>query len=205
MQIIVPYLTAAFIFAAGYSVGRRLFPDTGSVATVALGMAVLGMGIFVLGMFHLFYWPVVLGWVVACLASGWRLLLTDRSWEYLNVPFRNTTRMGYALFCLLLILVLLHAHTPLFPVTTWDACNSHLEAPKVFIRDGGIAFHPYINFNNFPMLTEMWSVPCLMLGVPEAAQCITFGFFLLLLIAIYLFCLETLMIPKSVWRPASCW
>lgn len=61
-----------------------------------------------------------------------------------------------------------------FPLHGFDSLDYHLPAPKIYIHEGGITFHPEIHFNNFPSLVEMWFLQS-MLVLPEGAATLLMG------------------------------
>ena len=155
--------------------------------STATGLGLLGLLIFIFGLLHLIY-----PWMVALIIFGAILFGLESAPDYLRrlwagIKAIRLPMLPAVLFVVLLIIIASSLHTPLFPVHMHDAMNSHLEAPKVFIRDHAVKFHAYINFNNFPMGIDMIYIPFLMLGRPIMSQICTFFFFLLCLGVIYEF------------------
>ncbi|HEY1066077.1 MAG TPA: glycosyltransferase family 39 protein, partial [Pirellulales bacterium] len=60
----------------------------------------------------------------------------------------------------------------------------HLELPRAFLREGGLAYLPDAHESTFPLLTEMWFLWALALDGPVAAQLVHFALGLLLLLAV---------------------
>jgi len=151
------------------------------------GLGVLALVIYILGLLHL-----VFTWMVALIIFGAILFGLASAPDYLRrlwvgIKTIRLPMLPAVLFVVLLVIIASSLHTPLFPVHMHDAMNSHLEAPKVFIRDHAVKFHAYINFNNFPMGIDMIYVPFLMLGRPIMSQICTFFFFLMCLGVVYEF------------------
>lgn len=71
------------------------------------------------------------------------------------------------------------------PATGWDECNSHLAMAKWFVREGGIEFLPWMNFNNFPMGLESLLMLQFM-GTETPGAVIPYVFHLLTLCVVYL-------------------
>jgi len=155
--------------------------------STATGLGVIALVIFIVGLIHLLY-PLMIALVIfAAILFGLESApdYLPRLWK--GIGSIRLPMMAAALFVVLLIIIAGSLHAPLYPVHMHDAMNSHLEAPKVFLRDHAITFHAYINFNNFPMGIDMLYVPFLLLSRPIMSQICTFLFFLMCLGVVYEF------------------
>ncbi len=153
----------------------------------AIGLGLIGLAFFFFGLVHLMYvWMVALVMFLALLA-GLEMApgYFQRMWR--GIGSLRIQGLAGGLFIILLLIIVSSLHAPLFPVHMHDAMNSHLETPKVFIRDHAVKFYPYINFNNFPLGIDMLYIPMLMLGRIVMTQIVTFFFFLMCLGAVYEF------------------
>lgn len=155
--------------------------------STATGLGVLALVIFIFGLLHLIY-----PWMMALIIFGAIVFGLESAPDYLRrlwagIKAIRLPMLPAVLFIVLLVIIASSLHAPLYPVSMHDAMNSHLEAPKVFIRDHAIKFHAYINFNNFPMGIGMHYIPFLMLGRPIMSQICTFFFFLMCLGVVYEF------------------
>jgi hypothetical protein len=164
--MIGPWLVTLLLALCGYVVGRFLFGfllkglkfhddlEEGMYAT-GTGMGIISIAIFLIGLTGILY-PVLFGILfLLVLVLGYRHVLHlfravgrcvgDLKWDFLDG----------ALLLLLGAFLLNTLFIPNNPSTGFDPINSHLCAPKYYLRDHAVAFFPWINFNNFPQLQEM--------------------------------------------------
>jgi len=155
-----------FIALCGYVVGRVFlrFAAKGlnwrcdleeTVWCTGIGMGLIAIATFLIGLVGLLYPGLFAVLAVLVLTIGRRELahlievtrrgLRPVKWDFLD----------WALFVVFAALVLETFFVPCNISTGWDALNSHLAAPKFYLRDHSITFYEWINFNNFPQLQEM--------------------------------------------------
>jgi len=190
-------LTIAFFLLAGVfgrAVIKKIWPTLDFASrlqeflfSTATGFGLIALGLFCIGLVNLLYPWIVLVFFLVVFATGYVFApkyIPDMLQALSEIHFRD---VALALFIILLLFIISGLHTPLFPPYSHDVMNSHLEAPKVFIRDHAIDFHAYINFNNFPMGVEMLYIPALMLNRDVMTRITTFFFFLMCIGVVYEF------------------
>ena len=161
-----PWVLLIVISLCGYILGRSLIRLVArgiefrtdleeSTWAVGVGLGLIAIITFLLGLARMLY-PftfVFLGILVLAygykhIAHLWRLIrysLQPLGWNFLDL-------------LILMTIVVLFLNSFLNtgnPSTGWDAMNSHLCAPKFYLRDHAVTFFPWINFNNFPQIQEM--------------------------------------------------
>jgi len=164
--MIAPWLVTMLLVLCGYVVGKtalgrlmRRFTFHNdleeSMFAVGIGLGVISLLTFAIGLAGLLY-PLLFGILaLAVLVLGRRHLI--HLYRLVRDGFRDP---GWDLLdksLIVLILVFLaesFLHTG-NPSTAWDAMNSHLVAPKFYLREHAISFYPWIKFNSFPQLQEM--------------------------------------------------
>jgi len=178
-HVVLPYLIGLGIFYGGHLVGLAAFYNEDEVEiglldiakSTGLGLGIISLITFIIGLVNI--WAAL----TASLLLVWFCIEVGPSRVRYKLPM-------HPMYLCVAVFVLLQAHYALMPVIAWDALNSHLEAPRVFLEGGRIEFYRYINFNNFPMNVEMLYFFPLLLRCPEATQVIGYGFFILTLCAI---------------------
>lgn len=155
-------LFALLCYLYGRQLTRRVSYDTAAervCVSLALGLGVLAHLTFFLGLLGLLYRPVVAGALLAgaalcfpTLKSWWRGL--PRAARGLRSVPRAGGLVGYLLVGLLFVLPVLAL--PLYPPTSFDATFYHLPLAKTYVRHHEIAFTPFMRFQVFPMINEMW-------------------------------------------------
>jgi len=186
-------LIAGALFALAAALGRRALralsfasPLEAIVFQAGLGLGMIPFATLALGLVGwlnpILFWLLLL--LSAILLRG-DLVLLWRDLRALRFPRNSRFERALALFCgLALVLAFLLA---LMPPTAWDAQTYHLVEGKVAIAQGHIAPPPDIVYFSFPSLVEMLYLAAMLLKGDIAAQLIHFGFFLLLLGAMFAF------------------
>jgi len=165
--MIAPWLVTILLIVSAYVVGRVAllrFLTRGirfrtqleeSIYSISIGLGLLAILTFVLGLAHLLY-PFVFGLIgLVILTAGFRHVVhlfetIRRSFRPLEWDLLETT-----LLFILGAFVLSTIFRPNNPSIGWDAMNSHLVAPKYYLREHAVTFFNWIKFNSFPQLQEM--------------------------------------------------
>ncbi len=188
-------LAALALFALAAALGRRVLrafdfaaPLGRIVFATGLGLGLISFATFALGLAGLLnpilFWFLLL---TACclLLTDSRALLADlRSLSSLLSPISRFERSLYLFTLTSLVIAFLYALTPSI---AWDAQTYHLVIPKIALERGRIAAPPDNPYFSFPSLVEMLFLAAMVLKGDIAAQLIHFGFFLLLLGAVFAF------------------
>jgi 4-amino-4-deoxy-L-arabinose transferase-like glycosyltransferase len=182
-----------FVLVVGYSICKTLGLSFASSAetlsfSVFVGTGALASAVLFLGLVHL-----LRSWAVAALVIL-GLGLSSRNltelWQLIKRGLRaatltRETRILFALFCCLIILLVLRALTP---PNTADELIYHLPVSKNFAERGGI-YPSYDNlFGNLPLLIHMIYTLCLMAGSDVAAKLFSLFLAIATAIALYGFC-----------------
>lgn len=190
-------LTLVFFIVAGIfgrGILKRLWPDLQFISrlqeflfSTTVGIGALGAAIFLIGLVHLIYpWAIIL-LIFGALAFGLESAPSYPFDMWKAIQTIHLPPITCILFVVLLCIIASSVHAPLIPPFMHDGMNSHLEAPKVFIREHAVSFHAYINFNNFPLSIELCYLPMIMLDRPLMTQITTYFFFLMCLAMVYEF------------------
>lgn len=168
-QFVLLHYGAIAVFALlAYVYGRHLTRGVGydSAAervgiSVALGLGVISHLTFFMGIFAVLYRPVVaavfVAGALACLPT-----LKEAARELRGVPrgLAARRREGGASrsFCALVgvAFTLPVLALPLYPPTAFDETSFHLSMAKVFVRSHAVVFTPFLRFQVFPVVNEMW-------------------------------------------------
>jgi 4-amino-4-deoxy-L-arabinose transferase-like glycosyltransferase len=195
---VINYLLAFAFFIISSVFGRalikRIWPDLEFpsrlqefIFSTATGLGAISILLLFIGLLHILY-----AWVVALLLFTALFFGIESVPNYLKTMWNGVKSVRLpgltaGIFIVLLLIIISSLHAPLFPVFMHDAMNSHLEGPKVFIREHAIGFHAYINFNNFPLGIDLLYIPMLMIKRLPMTQLVTFFFFLMCLGIVYEF------------------
>jgi len=164
--MIVPWLITMFLAVCAYVVGRAGLKLVArdiefrnnleeSIYCIGIGLGLIGVGTFVIGLAHMLY-PALFAFI-AILILGLGREHVARLFRVLRSgvgPVKLDLLEGF-LWLLIGALVLSMIFRPNNPSFGGDPMNSHLAAPKCYLRDHAVTFIPWINFNNFPLLQEM--------------------------------------------------
>ena len=169
-QFVLSHYGAVALFALlAYVYGRHLTRRVGygSAAervglSVTLGLGVIAHLTFFVGVLALLYWPVVLALLVAgallCLPTLKELVREVRgAVRKVRSERRAGAWAGAAAFALVGLAFLLPVLAlPLYPPISFDATFYHLPMAKTFVRSHAVVFTPYLRFQVFPIINEMW-------------------------------------------------
>jgi hypothetical protein len=182
--VIAPWVLTFLVFICGFIIGDlvagKRVPLSGmhDVYVTGIGLGVFSVFTFLIGLMGLLYDFVFIIELCALLAVGWRRLY--ELWKRIAASCRDIPKWRIEeIFMLLLILTYVY-HTMAItcnPSTGWDTGNSHLAAPKWYLREHAIHFQPWINFNNFPQLVEMLGM-YVMAGVGDPGATVAYMFLL---------------------------
>ncbi len=193
MNTLGDVMVAGALFAIASALGRRVTraltfgsPLEALVLQTGLGLGLISFAVFALGLGGLLnpllFWIVL--FVAAFLLRG-DLCMAWRDLRLVKLPIVSRFERMLAWFCgIALGLAFLLALTP--PIA-WDAQTYHLVIGKIAIERGRIAAPPDILYLNFPSLVEMLFLAAMLLKSDIAAQLLHFGFFLLMLGAVFAF------------------
>lgn len=151
-------LVLAVAAGAGIRALRRfrldLPPLELAVFGVPLGLGIMAYGVLALGL---------LGWLNAPALASWLIVLMAVSWrEWRHIPqfsFRHRWHRWHigqkTIFGAAAIIFGLSILQALTPPWNYDGLMYHLQAPKLFLQAGRIAFQPENWPANYPLTTEM--------------------------------------------------
>jgi len=136
----------------------KLSPLETAVFGVPLGLGIAAYGVLALGLLGGLNAPVLAGWLVVLMAFSWR------EWQRWAANFSlRTVRHRWrewhigqkAVFGAAAIIFGLSILQALTPPWNYDGLMYHLQAPKLFLQAGRIAFQPENWPANYPLTTEM--------------------------------------------------
>jgi hypothetical protein len=182
-QFVLSHYGAIAMFALlSYVYGRQLTRGVsyGSAAervslSVTLGLGVVAHLVLFVGLLRLLYWPVVL----AALAAGCLLciptlkeLARELRGALLRLKALRRADLRATAVCALVGAVFLPPvlALPLYPPTSFDATSYHLPVAKTFARSHAVTFTPFLRFQVFPVLNEMWFTLALLFYDDALAQ-----------------------------------
>ncbi|MFH1675791.1 MAG: glycosyltransferase family 39 protein [bacterium] len=164
--MIGPWFLTFFLFINAYVIGRMFlgFAVRGikfrtdleeTLFCSGTGFGLLSTATYIIGLSGLLY-PFIFGIAsIFIVASGYRHVAhLFRAIRHGFSPLKWDVLDGF-LLVLLGLFILNTFLNPNNPATGYDSINSHLCAPKWYLRGHAIHFFPWINFNNFPQITEM--------------------------------------------------
>jgi len=164
--MVIPWLVTVGLVLIGYIIGRWTLGFTvrdikfsshleESIFAMGVGAGLIAVLTFILGVMHLLH-PVLFGIIgLLILSAGYRHLIHLYRVCIDGLKPRDWTLLDWLLLLLLAAFVLSVFLRPNNPSYGGDPMNSHLAAPKFYLRDHAVIFYPWINFNNFPLLQEM--------------------------------------------------
>ena len=180
--VIAPWGLTFLVFACAYVVGDLVvgsrIPAGGmrDVYIEGIGLGVAAVATFIIGLVGLLYTAVFLVEAATLLAVGWRRLY--ELWKRIAASSRRIGKWRIEEIVMIGLMVWYVYHTmgiACNPSVGWDTGNSHLAAPKWYLREHAIHFQPWINFNNFPQLVEMLGM-YVMAGVGDPGATVAYMF-----------------------------
>ena len=173
VEIVVPKLLWAIAFLIiSYGTGHLVLDlirvsnsldtiEDDILYSIATGLGLIGLGALFLGSVGLLQ-----PWLHISMGIG----LAGASWKQIRGLFEKfgkldlsgTGRIEIFLLLTIVIIALWGIPKAMFPEWGFDSLNSHLPAPRTYIEEGRILFHPEINFDNFPETVEMWFMESMM-------------------------------------------
>ncbi len=164
--MVTPWALTLLLALIGYVIGRFMIRLVArglkfrnileeSIHAIGIGLGIISIITFLVGLAGILY-PIAFGIIavmvlilgrghVVHLYQGIRRGLRPAQWDILEG----------ALLLLIGACILNSFLLPNNPSTGFDPINSHLCAPKYYLRDHAVTFIPWINFNNFPQVQEM--------------------------------------------------
>ncbi len=146
----------------GYRLLRRfslpLSPSEMTVFGVPLGLGIVAYGVLALGLFGWLNAAALAGWLVALMAFSWREWTRMAANLSLRAGWQRWRRwhIGYkVVFGATTVIFGLSALQALTPPWNYDGLMYHLQAPRLFLQAGRIAFQPENWPANYPLTTEM--------------------------------------------------
>lgn len=143
-----PWILVAGWCVVGRSVGRMMGIE-GWLYQTAVGLAAVATGLYGLGL---------AGWLEGWLVAGAGVGLVVAGWDWKDYKFAQTRwKFNWSLIPIACIFWYIYRTLPLvtLPAVGWDECNSHLVLPEMYVATGRVGFYPWVNFSNFPPLSEM--------------------------------------------------
>jgi 4-amino-4-deoxy-L-arabinose transferase-like glycosyltransferase len=181
--VILKLLWMLGFLVLGYGLGRgvldlfRISRDLDTVEddlifSVAVGWGLIGLGTLLLGTLGFLKPALHIILAVVILAATHRQII--RFVRNLKASWTDISLNRSELFLLLVIVTVGIWGLPPSMAPEWgfDSLNSHLPEAATYVREGRIAFHPEINFNNFPQTVEMWFVQSMLVLPDNCAQLI---------------------------------
>jgi len=185
--MIAPYVITVVLMVIGYIVGRWFLKLVlkdfefrnnmeESLFSIGIGLGLVSIFTFVVGLAKLLY-PFIFGFAaLAVLIVGYRHLVHLYKVVRTGLQPKGWSLLDWALFFLITALTVAVFFRANNPSTGWDALNSHLAAPKFYLREHAVVFFAWIKFNNFPQLLEMLTTLEMMLFKdPGASLVFTFN------------------------------
>ena len=182
--VIAPWFLTFVVAACGFVIGDWLVgsrvPSGGirDVYLAGIGMSVISVVTFLAGLAGLVYPIAFLVEGVVVLGLGWQRLLGLLG--RIGAGFYGIRRWRVEDIVMIGLIAWYVYNTIALtcnPSIGWDTGNSHLAAPKWYLREHAIHFLPWINFNNFPQLVEMLGM-LVMAGVGDPGGTISYMFLL---------------------------
>jgi hypothetical protein len=208
------YATIAAFAALAYLYGRQLTRGVSyDSAAERVGMCVaLGLGIIahltlLLGLLGLLYRPVVLGALLAGAVLCFPILKDwgrawGRLWRGLGSVWGTGVLGGAGVGLGVLVLLSPILALPLYPPTSFDATFYHLSLAKTYVREHGIALAPFMRFQVFPMINEMWFTLALLFSDDVTAHLFQLLTLCILTVLVYAFGRRHFSHRAGLWAAA---
>jgi len=164
--MVAPHLVTLLLALIAYIVGRAFlrlvlrkfrfrFDLEESLFSIGIGLGIISIFTFLVGLLKFLY-PWLFGVLaVATLILGRRDLIHLYRIARGGLHPKGWSFFDWSLFLLIMSLVISVFFRCNNPSTGWDALNSHLAAPKFYLREHAVSFFLWIKFNNFPQVHEM--------------------------------------------------
>ncbi len=186
LYMIAPWAITILLALIGYVIGRSLIKLLvrghefrsdleESTYSIGIGLGVISIVTFLLGLVHLLYPFIFVSLGIIVLFSGFRHLSHLTKVARRGLALRNWSILDLVLLFLFGVILFNSMFLVGNPSIGWDAMNSHLAAPKFYVREHAVQFYTWLNFNNFPQVQEMlYTIEMMALKDPGCALVYTF-------------------------------
>lgn len=164
--MILPWILTILLALAGYVLGRMFLGIVSnglnfksdlveSVWSIGTGLGLIALIVFLIGLCKLAYSFIFAILFIFLLVGGYKHL------EHLWNAIRNGLKpldwdlLDWVLFTLFISIIANSFFLTCNPTISYDSLTYHLAAPRFYIREHSIMYHPWIHFNSFPQLQEM--------------------------------------------------
>lgn len=164
--MILPWFLVFVIALAGYVLGRMFFAVTAgnvkfksglqeSLWAIGTGMGLIAVLTYLMGLARLLYPFIFVLLFIFLLAGGYKHII--HLWKIIKKGLRplDWDLLDWTLFVLFAGMIANTFFLVCNPTITYDSLTYHLVAPRYYLNDHAIIYHPWIHFNSFPQLQEM--------------------------------------------------
>ncbi|HDS29550.1 MAG TPA: phospholipid carrier-dependent glycosyltransferase, partial [Firmicutes bacterium] len=196
IYMIAPWAVTLFIALCGYILGRFFFAlilknfkfhDNleETIFCIGTGLGLITIITFLLGLMKLLYPALFLALAIFTCGLGYRHIVNLYKTTWTGIKSFRCDFLDGILLLLASSFILNTFFIPNNPSTGFDPINSHLCAPKYYLRDNAITFFPWINFNNFPQVQEMLLTLEMMVH-PDPGSSMMFFYMVITAFAVYM-------------------
>ena len=160
--VVAPWFLTFLVAACGWIIGDWILGSRvpkGGIRDVYLsgfGMSVIAVATFLIGLAGGLYPIAFILEAAVIVGIGWRRLMD--LFVRIGADIKGISKWRLeeiVMMGMILWYVYVTIGVVCNPSLGWDIGNSHLAAPKWYLKEHTIHFLPWINFNNFPQLVEM--------------------------------------------------
>ncbi|MCX6646012.1 MAG: phospholipid carrier-dependent glycosyltransferase [bacterium] len=164
--MILPWVLTILLGLSGYVLGRIFLGIVAkdlkyrcdleeTIWAIGTGLGLIALITFFIGLAKLIYSFIFVLLFIFLLVGGFKHLKHLSNVVRKGLRPLNLDLLEWVLFALFVAIVANTFFLTCNPTISYDSLTYHLAAPKFYIREHAIAYHPWIHFNSFPQLQEM--------------------------------------------------
>ena len=164
--MILPWVVTILLALGGYVLGRITLGIVArdlkyrcdleeSIWAIGVGLGLISLITFFIGLVKLVYPFIFAILFIFLLVGGYKHLIHLLKIIRKGLKPLDWDLLDWTLFTLFLAFVANTFFLTCNPTITYDSLTYHLAAPKFYLREHSVTYHPWIHFNSFPQLEEM--------------------------------------------------